>query len=81
MADLGSAMLSVIGDMYTGFNNIPRKIGAPVREPAQVRGFADGLKEGCKELGFGLWDGITGLVTEPIHGAKQEVGDITDHAQ
>lgn len=59
--------------MYTGFANIPRKIGAPVRSTPQVRGFKEGLKEGGKEFGFGLWDGIAGIFTEPIHGAVQGV--------
>lgn len=64
--------------MYQGFANAPKRIGAPTRAPPQIRGFKDGLKEGGKELGFGLWDGIMGLFTEPIHGAVQDVSWLSN---
>lgn len=54
-------------------DNVPRMLGSAVRERGKVDSFTSGMAEGGKGLGFGLWDGIAGLVTEPIHGAKQEV--------
>jgi hypothetical protein len=37
-----------------------------------VTGFQSGLKTAGKELGLGFYDGITGLITQPIKGAKEE---------
>ena len=33
-------------------------------------GVLDGMGKGAKGLGLSLWDGVTGLVTQPIKGAK-----------
>jgi hypothetical protein len=65
--------LAVVGDMWEGMDNVPRMLGSAVRERGKVDSFTSGMAEGGKGLGFGLWDGVAGLVTEPIHGAKQEV--------
>jgi len=42
-----------------------------VRPEARVTGFHSGLKAAGKEFSYGVYDGITGLVTQPIKGAKQ----------
>lgn len=36
------------------------------------QGFFDGVGKGFKSFGRGLWDGTTGLVTQPIKGAKED---------
>ena len=48
-------------------------LGSEVRQRGEVKSFGDGVREGAKGLFYGYWDGITGLVTEPIAGGKKEV--------
>jgi UDP:flavonoid glycosyltransferase YjiC (YdhE family) len=55
-----------------GFHNAPRLYGdETVRRPPRVTGFHSGLRAGRDELVYGVMDGVTGLVTQPIRGAKQ----------
>jgi len=63
----------IILDVHEGFDNIPRHMGSTIRERGPVDDFQSGVKEGGKGLMYGWWDGITGLVTEPIEGGKKEV--------
>jgi hypothetical protein len=64
-------------DLFTGFHSgmdaIPGRLGSSVREKGRVDGLASGVKEAGRGLVYGWWDGITGLVTEPIEGGKKEV--------
>ncbi|KAH4020808.1 hypothetical protein HBI38_172410 [Parastagonospora nodorum] len=56
-----------------GFHNAPRLYGdETVRRPPRVTGFHSGLRAGRDELIYGVKDGVTGLVTQPIRGAKQK---------
>ncbi|KAG8533815.1 uncharacterized protein KY384_001556 [Bacidia gigantensis] len=56
-----------------GFHNAPKLYGdETVRQSDKVTGIQSGLKAAGKEFGYGMWDGITGLVTQPIDGAKKE---------
>ena len=56
-----------------GFHNAPKLYGDDtVRNPDKVTGFKSGLKTAGKEFGLGFYDGITGLITQPIKGAKHE---------
>jgi hypothetical protein len=55
-----------------GFHNVPRLYGEEVRQVDKVTGIQSGLKTAGKELGIGLFEGITGLVTQPYKGAKKE---------
>jgi hypothetical protein len=56
-----------------GFHNAPKLYGDDtVRNPDKVTGFKSGLKAAGKEFGYGFYDGVTGLVMQPIKGAKQE---------
>lgn len=41
------------------------------RKHSDVRGMTDGLKKGAKQLGMGIFDGITGVVVAPIRGAAE----------
>jgi hypothetical protein len=56
-----------------GFHNAPRLYGdETVRRPPRVTGFHSGLRAGRDELVYGVMDGVTGIVTQPIRGAKQK---------
>ena len=46
-------------------------LGSDTREKGRVTGFATGLKQAGLGLGYGVWDGLAGLVTEPIVGARR----------
>lgn len=56
-----------------GFRNVPRLYhDETVRPVEKVTDFRSGLKVAGKEFGLGLFDGISGLVTQPLHGAEKE---------
>ena len=55
-----------------GFRNAPMLYGDEIRPETRVTGFHSGLKAAGKEFSFGIFDGITGVVTQPIRGAKQD---------
>lgn len=58
-----------------GFRNAPRLYNDDtVRPQEKVTDFTSGLKVAGKEFGLGLYDGISGLVTQPIKGAQKEGG-------
>ena len=52
-----------------GFHNAPRLYGdASVRKPIRITGMHSGSRAAGKELVYGIYDGWTGLVTQPMHG-------------
>ncbi|KAI1415006.1 glycosyltransferase family 1 protein [Hypoxylon sp. FL1857] len=56
-----------------GFRNAPTLYNDDTVRPVErVTDFTSGLKVAGKEFGFGMYDGITGLVTQPIRGAEKE---------
>jgi hypothetical protein len=57
-----------------GFRNAPKLYGDTVRPQERITGINSGIKVASKEFGLGLYDGITGLLTHPIKGAKEEGG-------
>ncbi|KAF2203330.1 UDP-Glycosyltransferase/glycogen phosphorylase [Delitschia confertaspora ATCC 74209] len=57
-----------------GFHNVPKLYGDEVRQVDKVTGFQSGVKTAAKELGLGFYEGITGLVMDPVRGAKKEGG-------
>ncbi|KAF5363232.1 hypothetical protein D9758_008389 [Tetrapyrgos nigripes] len=65
-------LIKIVSSVHEGFYNAPKLYGSEVREAGHVKDFSSGLKEGGKGLFYGYYDGITGLVTEPIRGAKKE---------
>lgn len=65
-------MFSIVYDVWEGIDNLPGMMGSDVREKGKITGFASGCKEAGLGLGYGIWDGITGLVTEPMMGAKRD---------
>ncbi|TRX94196.1 hypothetical protein FHL15_004964 [Xylaria flabelliformis] len=58
-----------------GFRNAPNLYNDDtVRPTEKVTSLTSGLKVAGKEFGYGLFDGITGLVTQPLKGAEKEGG-------
>ncbi|KAK3693580.1 hypothetical protein B0T22DRAFT_421016 [Podospora appendiculata] len=58
-----------------GFRNAPKLYSDDtVRPTEKVTDFASGLRVASKEFGYGLFDGISGLVTQPLRGAEKEGG-------
>ncbi|KIW95605.1 uncharacterized protein Z519_04190 [Cladophialophora bantiana CBS 173.52] len=56
-----------------GFHNAPKLYGDDtVRQNEKIVGLHSGLRVAGKEFGYGFYDGITGLVTQPLAGAKKE---------
>ncbi|KAJ4300926.1 hypothetical protein N0V90_003015 [Kalmusia sp. IMI 367209] len=56
-----------------GFHNIPKLWGDDtVRPQERVSDFKSGVKAVGREFGFGWYDGLTGLVTQPWKGAQKE---------
>ncbi|KIW66975.1 hypothetical protein PV04_06255 [Phialophora macrospora] len=56
-----------------GFHNAPKLYGDDtVRQHEKIVGLHSGLKVAGREFGYGFYDGITGLVTQPLQGARKE---------
>ncbi|KAL9104167.1 MAG: hypothetical protein Q9163_000866 [Psora crenata] len=56
-----------------GFHNAPRLYGdQSVRQADKITGLQSGLVAAGKEFGYGFFDGISGLITQPLEGARKE---------
>lgn len=56
-----------------GFRNMPRLYNDDTIRPIEkVTDLSSGIKTASKELGYGFFDGIAGLVKQPIRGAEKE---------
>jgi hypothetical protein len=68
------APMEYTNNISQGFSNMPKLWGDDtVRQAEAVTDVKSGLKAGGMGFGLGLWDGITGLVTEPVKGAQDGV--------
>ncbi|KAH7928152.1 glycosyltransferase family 1 protein [Leucogyrophana mollusca] len=65
-------VMDIVASIHEGLHNAPKLYGSTVREQGNVTDFASGMKEAGKGFFYGYYDGITGLVREPIEGAKKE---------
>ncbi|KAJ7272823.1 UDP-Glycosyltransferase/glycogen phosphorylase [Mycena rebaudengoi] len=65
-------VMEIVSLTHEGLYNAPKLYGSEVRKTGKVTSFSSGLKEGGKSLFFGYYDGITGLVREPLAGAKKD---------
>lgn len=76
-------IMKIVFSVHEGFQNVPELYGSKVRKPGKVTGFTSGLKEGGKSIFYGYYDGITGLIKEPVQGAKKEgfIGAIKGSAR
>ena len=55
-----------------GFHNAPRLYGdTTVRTAPHVTGFRSGLRAAGSEFALSIYDGVTGLVSQPYRGAQQ----------
>ena len=69
------APASLVVALAQGFHNAPKLYGDDtVRRPTRVTGLRSGFKASGKEFVFGLYDGVTGVVTQPVRGAKENGG-------
>jgi UDP:flavonoid glycosyltransferase YjiC (YdhE family) len=72
-AALAKAPMDFALAIARGFHNAPRLYGDnTVRRPIRISGFKSGLKAGRNEFVYGIYDGCTGIVTLPYHGAKEK---------
>ncbi|KAF5022977.1 hypothetical protein F66182_4975 [Fusarium sp. NRRL 66182] len=56
-----------------GFRNMPRLYNDDTIRPVEkVTGLGSGVAVAGKEFGYGLFDGLTGLVMQPLKGAEKE---------
>lgn len=56
-----------------GFHNAPRLYGdTTVRRPTRISGYKSGFKAAGEGLVFGVYDGVTGLVTQPYRHTRDE---------
>lgn len=54
-----------------GFHNAPRLYGdTSVRRAPRITGLHSGLRAAGEEFVYGIYDGVTGLVVQPYHGAR-----------
>ena len=68
---IAKAPMDVSLAVVRGFHNAPRLYGdSTVRTPRRVQGIKSGLRAGIEEARFGIYDGWSGLVRQPYHGAK-----------
>lgn len=82
--DTGKGVRKIIGAGFSspmdftmglakGFHNAPKLYGDDtVRKSEQVTDFRSGIRAATKEFGYGMYDGITGLVTQPMRGAAKD---------
>ncbi|RYO75320.1 hypothetical protein DL764_010490 [Monosporascus ibericus] len=68
-----SSGLVIIPFAFTeGLRNLPMLYGEEVRDYGEICDWKSGTVVGGKAIVFGLYDGVTGLVILPYHGAKQQ---------
>ena len=67
------APMEISVGLTKGFHNFPRLWGDDtVRPQEKVSDFKSGAVAAGKEFGYGWYDGVTGLVTQPWKGAQKE---------
>jgi UDP:flavonoid glycosyltransferase YjiC (YdhE family) len=67
------APMEISVSLTKGFHNVPKLWGDDtVRPQEQIKGFKSGMQAMGKEFGYGMYDGVTGLVTQPWKGAQKE---------
>ena len=66
--------VSFFYNLANGFHNAPSFLLSDdtVRRRDNITGLGSGVKVASKEVVFGLYDGVTGLVTQPYTGAQRD---------
>ncbi|KAH6874369.1 hypothetical protein B0T10DRAFT_498827, partial [Thelonectria olida] len=57
-----------------GLRKTPQLYGDTTEDPGKVKDWKDGATVAAKNFGLGFYHGVTGVVTKPIEGAKEEGG-------
>jgi len=66
------APMDITHNVARGFHNLPKMYGdETVRPLEKVTDVQSGLQAAGKSFGYGLWDGVSGLVTQPMKGAQE----------
>ncbi|KAL1301402.1 hypothetical protein AAFC00_005661 [Neodothiora populina] len=76
--------VALMYNLANGFHNMPAQVGdTTVRRRDPITGIASGMKSGGKELVYGMYDGISGVVTHPYYGTRDKKGfaKVTGFAQ
>jgi hypothetical protein len=73
-AEIGLTVpMDLASNIAQGFHNVPKLYqDHTVRPHENVTGMKSGLKAAGKDFTHGIYDGITGVVTQPVHGAMEE---------
>ncbi len=74
VAEIGlSVPMDFANNLAQGFHNVPKLYhDHTVRPPENVTGMKSGLKAAGKDFAHGIYDGVTGVITQPVHGAMEE---------
>jgi hypothetical protein len=74
VAEVGlSVPMDFANSLAQGFHNVPKIYqDHTVRPQENVTGMKSGLQAAGKDLTHGILDGVTGIVTQPFHGAMEE---------
>ncbi|KAK5134626.1 hypothetical protein LTR08_006282 [Meristemomyces frigidus] len=68
-----SSPMDLAMGLTKGFHNAPKLYGDDtVRKPDKITDFKSGIRAATKEFGYGMYDGITGVVTQPMRGAQKD---------
>ncbi|TKA68789.1 hypothetical protein B0A49_10443 [Cryomyces minteri] len=71
-AALARAPIDLSLAIAQGFHNAPRLYGdKTVRRPIRISGIHSGLRAAGNEFRYGIYDGWTGVVMQPYHGARE----------
>ena len=72
LANVITAPMDLTLAFSQGLHNAPKLYGdTTVRVPHRISGIQSGLRAAGEEFTFGIYDGITGLITQPYQGAKK----------
>jgi hypothetical protein len=74
VAGIGLAVpMDFANSLAQGFHNVPRLYqDHTVRPQESVKGMKSGLQAAGKDFTHGIYDGVSGVVTQPVHGAMEE---------
>jgi hypothetical protein len=74
VAEAGLAVpMDFANSLAQGFHNVPKIYqDHTVRPQENVTGMKSGLQAASREFTHGIYDGVTGVLTQPFQGAKEE---------
>jgi hypothetical protein len=72
-AEVGlSTPMNLAESVAKGFRNVPKLYGDDtVRPQENITGFQSGLKAAGLDFAHGIYDGATGVVTQPMNGGRE----------